>query len=481
MRPRPGLFSPIREDTLMTKFLAIYLLALAGITLLVMLAQQLSGKHGLLTVRNFGLIGFIVFQLTGAFQPLWTQSHSRYFLDWPKVGLEYSEMATLFLIVFFLAYEWWIGAKRLAKWTPTSAAVPGPITLLWLAGIFTILAVLLRLAVNVPYVSMIAGRAGIGFAAVAVGMTAWVWVRSVWNPVYFVWFGVICAANFGLILSQSFGRRNLIALGASIIWAMYYSSLRYMNPRKLLVRLTIITLPPLLLVAAFTSVRSSEEGRVSLTQQLVNITTQSNLKDGLLALASGQDCAPVGMWTIENFPERFKYNHLLAIKYFFYLPIPRAIWEDKPLPLGKRQPALAGLKGVDVDKLTTGPGVIGHAAAEGGFYALVVYAFVGALFLRYFDEIVSRNSANPLVVLPVGSALGQIVGLPRGDLSLFAAAYVVAVFGVYFSTISLAKLLGMIRGPEAEPGPEYENEYENEYWDEEYGEYRAVDAAEQAG
>jgi hypothetical protein len=433
-----------------TQLLALYMLFLAAATFGVMLYQQTTGKHGLLTLRNFALVGFIVFQLTGSFGALWVGRDSRYNLDWEAVGLEYALYATVFLLVFFPAYHWGAGAKRLAKWTPTTSVIPGPSTMFLLALMFTILAVVLRLSVNIPYVSMIASRAGIGFAAVAVGFTAWVWIRNIWNPVYLFWFGFITMANLSLILSQSFGRRNLIALGAAGMWAMYYASLRHMNPRRLVVALTIVSLPPVLLVAAFTSVRSSEEGRVDLGRQVVNILTQADIKTGLLELAAGQDCAVVGMWTMENFPERYEYDHLLAIKYFFYLPIPRAIWEEKPLPLGKRQPELANLEGVDTEKLTTGPGVIGHAAAEGGLYALVIYAIVGALFLRYFDEVVARNAANPFVVMPIGSALGQIVGLPRGDLSLFAASNLVAVVGVYIVTVSLAKFLGLIRGPDME-------------------------------
>jgi len=466
----------------MPKIMAIYLLFLAFVTLAFMVYQQVTRKHGLLTVRNFALLGFVVFQLTGGFLPLWTTVDGRYAISWGPTGLQYCIMCTLFLVVFFIAYHWGIVAKRLASWTPTSSAVPGAGTLLWLAMIFTVLAVVLRMSVNIPYISMIASRAGIGFASVAVGFTAWVWIRSVWNPVYFLWFVGVTAANLALILSQSFGRRNLIALGAAMMWGMYYSKLRLMNPGALIVRVGLAALPPLLLVAAFSSVRDSGDQRVSLTQQVQRLTRSSDIKGGLMMLAGGQDCARVSLWCIENFPERFEYDHLLAVKYFFYLPIPRAIWEDKPLPLGTRQPKLANLKGVDVDALTTGPGVIGHAAAEGGYYALIVYAIVGALFLRYFDELVSRNILNPLVVMPVGASLGQIVGLPRGDLSLFAAAYVVAVLGVYVTTITLAKMLELVRGPDIDAidaAAEYWAPHEDgepdpgEQWpiDESYAEY----------
>jgi len=461
----------------MTKFFAIYLLFLAFLTLGIMLYQQITGKHRLLTVRNFALLGFVVFQLTGGFLPLWTTIDGRYNINWVPTGFQYILMATMFLLVFFPVYHWGIGAKRLAKWTPTSAVVPGTATMLWLAALFTIMAIVLRLSVSIPYVSMIAGRMGIGFASVAVAFSAWVWIRSMWNPVYLMWFATVLAANLALVLSQSFGRRNLIAIGAAMMWGMYYSKLRFMKPSALILRVVIISIPPLFLVAAFTSVRDSGDARVSLTQQLTRMTTNSDIKSGLLLMAGGQDCARVGLWCIENFPERFEYDHLLAVKYFFFLPIPRNIWEDKPLPLGVRQPKLAKLKGVNLDELTTGPGVIGHAAAEGGYYALVIYAIVGALFLRYFDEVVTRNTVNPLVVLPVGASLGQIVGFARGDLSLFAAAYIVAVVGVYITTITLAKMLELIRGPDTEAmlasevvDAEYAvtGDHEWEDWDAEY-------------
>jgi hypothetical protein len=208
-------------------------------------------------------------------------------------------------------------------------------------------------------------------------------------------------------------------------------------------RLAMIAIPPVVLLAAFTSVRESQQ-RESLGARVGQLANTSNLDEGFMDLLSGQNCAPTSMWLIDNYPERFEYRHMMTIKYFFMLPIPRSIWHTKPEPLSTEIAAKARIQGVRQDELKIGPGVVGHSAAEGGWYALLVYGAVAGLFIRFFDELVRLKPTNAYVVLPIGSAMGQIVGLPRGDAAVFGANYVAAVLGAYVSTLILAKVLGAV-------------------------------------
>jgi threonine/homoserine/homoserine lactone efflux protein len=68
----------------------------------------------------------------------------------------------------------------------------------------------------------------------------------------------------------------------------------------------------------------------------------------------------------------------------------------------------------------------------------VIYAVVAGLFLRFFDEILFTNATSPLVVVAIGSALGQVVGLARGATAPFAFVFVTTVVG----TLACMLLIG---------------------------------------
>jgi hypothetical protein len=204
--------------------------------------------------------------------------------------------------------------------------------------------------------------------------------------------------------------------------------------------LAIVAAPAVIALALFTSVRGKGAADVGAVGQF-QAMAQGSVKEGLLDLLSGQGTGPTAMWTIENYPERFQGGPFQTITYTFTHNIPRAIWEGKPEPLSKEIAANADVEGVDQGKITIPPGIVGYAAAEGGLIALLAYAAFFATILRYFDELVRRNPYTPLVVLPVACQLGQIIGLFRGDPSLFINVYVYSFVGCYFTCIYLGKAI----------------------------------------
>lgn len=457
----------------MTQMLAFYLGLLTLFTGLYVLVRYLAGKDELVSLRNFFLAGFILFQLTSGIEPLLTQRSGRYMLnDWAGTGLTYCLMVTAFLVLFLAFYQHGLGARRAASLVPVTRAKPGIGTLLLLAFVLTAFAGVFRFSVNVPLISTIAGKLGVSFAAIASGLVSWVWARRLFNPVIAVIAIGVIGVNLALMVTGSFGRRNVVAIGACVLWAMYFSHWRTMPRFAVVTRLTIAAVPPLMLLMAITSVRSSQE-RPTFTQQVRAILTQSDLSHGLADLAAGQGTVPVSMWLIENYPERFETQHLLGLRYFFAYPVPRAWWPEKPYPLSTQIATTADLEGVSQDVLKIGPGVVGHAAAEGGWYAVIVYAGAFAFFLRFFDQIVLRKVDNPFVVLPVGAAIGQIVGLPRGEISAFAMNYFLGVVLAYATIIMFAKTLEYLGW--TDPGDELfeggdEHWHEDDYWqDPSYG------------
>jgi len=453
----------------MTKLLAVYLVSLGVVLALFMLYQGWRRTQEILSLRNFALLGFIIFQLTSGAIPLWMNWNNRYRLqDWESAGVTFAAMATVFLLIFLVAYELGMGAKTLARVVPTTRTVPNLPTMAILAVGLTLAAMFLRLTIAVapiPVVTAVSSKVGVAFAALACGLVGWMWAPRLLNVAYAGFASVIVMVNLAAVMHGAFGRRNLVALGACFLWGMYYSHWRHLPLRGMMTRLAIMSVPPLILLAAFTSIRASQE-RPDLAQQVQALTAQSDVREGVIDLLAGQNTAPGSMWLIENYPERYEYRHLMTVRYFFALPVPRIIWRDKPMPLSTMIATQARITGVNWDMLKIGPGIIGHAAAEGGWYALVVYALLGAFFLRFFDQIVQINPTSPFVVLPVGSALGQVVGLPRGETSAFAMNYVVGVVGAYISMIVLARIvatLGWGREEALSVDPALAASYEEQY------------------
>jgi hypothetical protein len=247
---------------------------------------------------------------------------------------------------------------------------------------------------------------------------------------------------------------------------MYYSYWRHLRLSGILSRMAMIALPPMIFLALFTSVRSSAEHERTATEHIQEITRGGDVVRGMIGLLNGQYAGSISMFLIENYPENYEYRHLESITYFFMLPIPRRWWEGKPIPLSMEVARQARLSKVDWNRLKLGPGIIGHAAAEGGWYALIIYAIVAGLYFRFFDEVVRLNINSPFVVLAVGSAMGQYLGLPRGSVPNFAFIAVMTVTGALLIMIVLSKLVEKFS-----PSPEFavddEDQWETyEAWDE---------------
>jgi hypothetical protein len=414
----------------MTTLIAIYLFGLAAALVFMMLRQHMRGTHELPSLRNFALAGFILFQLTSGATAMFGAGWGGFYLAQPGwTGLTFAVMASVFLLLALWSYERGWVVVPLARRVPTTWAQPSHFTLLLMCVIITMLGATLRLGVRIPLVGVITGYLGIGFAAIAVGLVGWVWARRVANVGVILFAAAILAVNFVLVVTETFGRRGVVAVGAALIWGVYYSAWRHLPRGVLLRRLALSAVVPVIVLAMFTSVRNIAREQRTALDQIQKLVLMSDVRAGFMELIRGQRTGRVSMWLIENYPEDYSYRHLHTLTYFFFFPVPRDWWTNKPVALSQQLPTQARLQGVNRQALTVGPGIIGHAAAEGGWYALVIYAVVAGLFLRFFDEILFMNSTSPLVVLAIGSSLGQTVGLARGAVAPFAFTFVTTIVG----------------------------------------------------
>ena len=436
--------------------IALYLILLSGVLGVVMIRDHIRGRVELLSVRNFALLGFIVFQLTSAAIPLLQPYVSRFPLtDVGGVALSYAARCTIFLAFLFMFYRWGPLVSKAARSIPTTTAIPSEAFMLIVAVILMMMALTLRALVKVPLVGVLADYVGVAFASIACGIAGWTWSKRFLNPAAAAYAIMIFMGSSASVIFGSFGRRSLVAVGCGMLWGMYYARWRYSDPKRMIAQMMIAAAVPALALSLYTSARSSREHDRGVAEHVKAIITEGNVVDGFALLLDGQGTGATSMWLVENYPDIYPYRWFHTPKYFLVFPVPRAIWEGKPDALSQRLAEDANIQGVDRSRLKIGPGIIGHAAAEGGWIATVVYGALLGLFLRFFDEIVRKSPTSPFAVLPVGAALGQIIGLSRGETAPFAFNYVFGVLGSYVTLIVVSRAvvkIGLARPSDASTG-----------------------------
>ncbi|MDC0937237.1 hypothetical protein OAS39_13210, partial [Pirellulales bacterium] len=274
-------------------------------------------------------------------------------------------------------------------------------------------------------------------AAVACAAAGWVWSQRKFNVVISSVTAAILCGCFVITLYGVFGRRPLVGVVFGFAWGAYYRWARHVAPAKLMLYLIPVFMAGSLVIVAFTAVRGqTSKENASDVGAVLGAMGSANLKEGGNKIAGGQAVPGAMLWALEQYPDKIEPKPLFSLRYMAMYFIPRQIWEDKPKPLSTEVATLAKLKGVNRERITLPPGVIGYAAAEGGFYAVIIYALFFGQFTRFFDELIKHNLTNPFIILPAGCVTGQFLGLARGDIAVFADIIMVS----FTATIALMYL-----------------------------------------
>jgi hypothetical protein len=285
------------------------------------------------------------------------------------------------------------------------------------------------IAFQVPLIAGVSINTSIAIMGAACAVVGWVWAARRLNPAVLVVVAFVVGVSLIIVLSGIYSRRPLISVLAGFAWGAYHRWAKHLTPSKLVISAAPLFLVIAGVVAAFTAIRSHKTSETS-AQSTLQQMRGASVSRGTSDLLGGQAVGAAALWILEKYPAEIKYNPLFTFRYMAYWWVPRTLWEDKPEPLSTNVAHLAKLRGVNRDVLTIPPGIVGYAGAEGGFYAVVLYALFFGQFTRFFDDLIRLNPGNPYIILSVGCSTGQFLGLARGEIAIFTN---LAIVGFVFS------------------------------------------------
>ncbi len=437
----------------MAAILSFIFFVLALGVVVMMITQWLRGTHDIFTLRNFFLIGFVIFQLVSGGLSMATLTWGDVYVDQPvRTGTIYLFACVTFLVLFCWSYQkgWLV---RGPAWT---SSFPFPAfsssTLLSLGWMFLIIGFIFRIVIgrNVPILGVLTDVLAIGILSCAAGLAMWAWAPRLWNFAIAVPAICIIAGSVVSTVVLTFGRRDVLSVMITVLFAAYQSHWRHQSLTRLAYRMLLIGSVGLLFLAAFSTARSMTVKETDVGEFISHLA-DANVSEGLLAMGTGQYAAANSMWVIENHPDPLPYFPLHSVMYTFINPIPRAIWEDKPMALGYTMVRDAHVYRYG-ENFTLGPGIIGHIFYDNPWLTLLTYPIFFGLFFRFFDEFVRVRPANPFVVLPVVVGTGELVGIPRGEVGLFMFRMLAAMIAAWVSMRFCAGVLRSVKG--VQPAPE---------------------------
>ena len=424
------------------------LVALLGLLTLavcmLMLSQGLSRKVDLFSMRNLYLVSFLVYQVISPAFVLYADYYPMFDINAPERAAQTLTMyCYVYTFVFFLSYHRLSFSSWFSKKFNSTPRTIDDMLFLGLAVGLIILAIALRVfGPGIPVVSRAAVQIGIAAAAVASAIAGWVWGGRRFNPLIIVMMAFIVGSSLIIGMQGVFGRRPLLSVLLGLAWGYYHRRAKDIPPLKLIVSVAPIVLFVVLAVSAFTAIRESGKTSSASVSETVTKMSQAKVSAGAENIVTGQTCGAAALWCIENFPKNFEPRFLHTLKVFVCWYIPSDFWPEKPIPISLDLARMARVDGVNRSKITLPPGVIGYAAAEGGWIAVIIYALFYGQYIRFFDELIRNNPNNVFLILPVGCATGQVLGLARGDIAIFANLMIMAFLATYVMMYIANKLFG---------------------------------------
>ena len=392
------------------------------VTIGVVVRDNQRRRTALFSFRNVFLAGYLYFQSFGFFSWILDKNSNGW---WGAVvsdrnyqsSIMYGLMLNGFLLVFLIVYRQF--PIKLKQQKLVSRSLQTPSYLMRLAVVMTVLSLTVWLMGQFAARDLLRHMSS-GIGVTATGLATWALAYRIRNPVFIAMVAVIALLSLAPHLTD-YGRRGIVYVAGVIAWVLFYRVTFKFNPARVFIVTILVGFPMLIVLAAFSEARVK---RPDSTADAINYMMEADINKGMRRLATFQGAAPISIWCLENFPKPYDYRHCYTAKASVWFFVPRSIWPEKPPGLGVSIPRMAGMRGVG--GLNVGAGLIGHACAEGGWYALILYAILLAIFLKWMDTLVLRRP-SPLYQIPLASALGELFATARGEVNYFIDIMIISI------------------------------------------------------
>jgi hypothetical protein len=412
----------------------------------VLLYDLQTKKYDFLSMRNIFLLGLAHFFGIGTY----FTATSGFGTDLYVAGEKGIKLLFLCTIIFLIVF---VVTQRLAQnWSGLRRIIPGvqlPITqqginLAIIALLFG--AFLGAVLPNVGYVAALYSQFRGGMASAAVALATYNLLARKFSPIAWgVFFATLGTATL-LSTVGDIGRRSLLGVVLAIGWMWYYYSLRYRPSGPTMIKIGTLMIVGFFGLVVYAGFRGEGEGagvgkggfsletRINqFTQAITNPTFRADdLRSSIMS-----DAPTNSMFIMENYPDTYDYDYFNGIKFIVANPIPRFLWQEKPKGLG------IAVQQQLQSPANLGVGIMGHGWAEGGWIGVAGYAAFFGVLLAGLDNLIRQRMWNPYFLAAIGSSLGNVYALARGETSLF----LLQVINHFVGVILVLYLLKLVAKP----------------------------------
>lgn len=375
-----------------------------------------------LSWRNVFLIGYALFFCSGpAFLASEKFANPYYVPTTNAIGMLAFFIPT-FLIVFLVGC--WLAKKmpRVSNLIPTCRMPLSFVAVVTLVGVCMSIAVVTTAIPIESFLGLLLAQFRDGWLAASVGLCTYFLISQKKNPMALALFIVVVPIAAIISTTGSIGRRSIISVFFIAGWVTYYFYLRYRSRTTRLSLLAIGSVALVLIITVYSSFRGQFAGvdQRNRTSVIMNRVTQfkeavlnPKIDTELLWSLVATDPAIYTGYLFDMVPENIAHEPFHGAIFYLSNPIPRRVWPSKPDGIGSKMQKTLNLQ------FNVGPGIIGHGWYEGAAVGVFGYAIFFGLLVGLVDGAIRKRLDQPLFIIAVGTSIGNILALPRGETSLF--------------------------------------------------------------
>jgi len=440
-----------------------YGLAVLVVCGLAILVPYLRGKSDLLTAWNVMLVGLAAYTGLGCIEVKysnWSWPGLRWFQPTREEVSEYILYSIVFIATLLISHHFIplgtkVAQRCLRHWPPMNG-----LTYITVMMMCALIAAISFSTMNITFIGPLMfklSHKSIVFASVFAFM---LWYRQRINLAWlFLFLGVFAAACiFAMLVSP--GRRLLLSVFVGPVVAVYWLQARYWRPRFCLTMLSFCAVGIIAISVVYSSFRwfnkaagGDERNTANIVARLGTLSSRGDIFGAFFA----NKLHYFSQWNVEYglLTKRYmdmgdlKPEPLNTLKFIVSYPIPRRIWRNKPETI-----SIVLAHNMAGQTRTTWPvGPVGHGFYEGGIPALMLYALLLAVGLRFMDEPIRAQPSNPFLISMHAAALPHVLALTRGDFGTMTLNVMECVLFVVIVSTVCRVLYGTERAPTAPAMP----------------------------